>query len=200
VVALQGLRRDHVIAAGLAGAVVIVVGYASGLGLKPSSVGAGRSVTADGGQHSTPQTPAGEQPVPSGQLPSPDAVPPMPPVPGGTQPVDVPPSPSDVVPVTAIPAEQPPPETDPTSPGSPTTPPAPTPPGTPSPECRPGLVQPVLDAASGLPLVGDLTGGLGITGPSGLLSTLLGSCPAPAVSTAPPVPAVAGTAVPAAGG
>jgi len=181
VVALQGLRRDHVIAAGLAGAVVIVVGYASGLGLKPGSVGAGSSVTADGGQHSTPQTPAGERPVPSGQLPSPDAVPPMPPVPGGTQPVDVPPSPPDVVPVTTMPTEQPPP-------------------GTPSPECQPGLVQPVLNAASGLPLVGDLTGGLGITGPSGLLSTLLGSCPAPAVATTPPEPAVAGTAVPAAGG
>ncbi|EOD63425.1 hypothetical protein H480_37070, partial [Amycolatopsis vancoresmycina DSM 44592] len=43
------LRRDHVIAASLAGAVVVVVGYASGIGLHPGTAAAAPPAVADGG-------------------------------------------------------------------------------------------------------------------------------------------------------
>lgn len=176
----RSLHREHVVAACLAGAVVVVVGYASGVGLKTAPAGANTSVMAVGGQ---PQTSPAQQPVPSGQPPPPDAVEPMPPIPGPAAPPAV--VPPGAVPVTDVPpVQQPPQGSDPappgsTDPGAPSTPPGvPAPPGTPppAPDCQPGAVQPVVDALTGLPLVGGLTTGLGLTGPGGILLALVGSC------------------------
>jgi hypothetical protein len=193
-----------VIAAALTGAVVIVVGYASGLGLNTTSAGADGSVSADGGQPATVQQPQpDQQPLPSGDPPPPNAVRPMPPVPAGTTPpADVP---ATVPPVNdpgsaTPPVDQQPPVTDPTQP-APTSPPGAPPPGTPPVACQPGIVGPLLDTVTGLPLVGGLTTGLGLTGPSGVLAAVVGSCPAAvgepvlplnAVAVQPPVPTPAG--------
>jgi len=161
------LSRDHLIAASLAGAVVVVVGYASGIGLRPGSTAAAAPpVVTDGGPHATPSAeqplPPGEPPadVPAAPLPAaPIAGPPpdasMPPMPGG---VDVEPTPV---------TETPPPAT---------TVPPPPPPGTELPACQPGVAQQVLDTVGGLPLVGSVTTGLGVTGPDGLGATVLGYC------------------------
>ena len=171
------LRRDHVIAASLAGAVVIVVGYASGIGLRPS--GAADAATppavADGGHPATP-APPGKQPLPAGQPPSDVPVVPLPAVPVGDQPAQpVPSMPSMPGGVGVIPT----PEPEPTEPGSPqpTPPPStPPPPGTDVPPCRPGVPQQVLDTVGGLPLLGSVTTGLGVTGPGGVGALVLGYC------------------------
>lgn len=177
--ALRGIapRRDQLIAASLTGAVVIVVGYASGLGLKPGTAAA-------------ENPPALAQPAPSASTPSPGGEPPAP--------VPVPSLPA--VPVTGVPAPAAPPE--PTVPGggvevSPSvpppdpvpshphpgppsaTPPSPPPPGTELPACQAGVAQQLLDTVGTLPLLGGVTGGLGVTGPDGLGATLLGYCRAP---------------------
>ncbi|MEU5263922.1 hypothetical protein [Amycolatopsis sp. NPDC021455] len=170
------LRRDHVIAASLAGAVVIVVGYASGIGLRPGGTAGAATppVVADGGHPATPETPAtpslppGLPPadvppvplpaVPAGDVPAP-AMPSMPSMPGGI----------DVVPTPAPP-----------DPGSPQPTPPPTtpvpPPGTDVPPCQPGVTQQVLDTVGGLPLLGSVTTGLGVTGPGGVGALVLGYC------------------------
>jgi len=190
----RSLRREHVVAACLTGAVVVVIGYASGVGLKTTPAGADTSVTADGGQPSAPQAPPTQQPTPSGQPPPSDAVQPMPPMPGPAAP------PVEALPGTVTnvpPVEQLPPGSDPVVPDPSTPPGAPVPPGTPPvPGCQPGLVQPVVDAVTGLPLVGDVTTGLGLTGPGGVLAALLGSCPAQA-GQSPALPAAALPLVPA---
>ncbi|WP_328609342.1 hypothetical protein OG943_09505 [Amycolatopsis sp. NBC_00345] len=208
----RAFQRDHVVAACLAGAVVVVVGYASGLGLKTTPAGAGTSVTAGG----PPQTPAApqepaRQPLPAGQLPPANDVQPMPAMP------DVGAPPADGFPATGPVADTPsaepaPPTTGSVPPGTEAPPPdpgtgTPTPPGNPVPDCQPGLAQPVLDTASGLPLVGDLTAGAGLTGPDGILAAILGSCrPQPETpgqpATAPAVlPGIQPTpATPASGG
>ncbi|MEV6828673.1 hypothetical protein [Amycolatopsis sp. NPDC051102] len=172
------LRRDHVIAASLAGAVVVVVGYASGIGLRPGGAAdaATPPVVADGGHPAAPETPGG-QPLPSGLPPSGVPPVPLPALPVGDQPATaMPPMPGDV-------GVQPPPEPpspEPTLPLPPpptsTTPPAPAPPGPGVPECRPGVPQQVLDTVGGLPLLGSLTTGLGVTGPDGLGALVLGYC------------------------
>ncbi|HEY2062667.1 MAG TPA: hypothetical protein VGH57_30145 [Amycolatopsis sp.] len=182
--ALRGiaLRRDHVVAASLAAAVVVVVGYASGLGLRPGSVANAGSPppTADG---PAPSAPAGDQPAPPGGLPSVAAIPPLPAQPVGGAPSDVTPvdmpanMPGDVV---AQPTPTPPSDpgfpapSEPAPPGT-TTPPV-LPPGTDLPACTPGLPQQALDAVSGLPLVGGVTIGLGLSGPDGLGALVLGYC------------------------
>ncbi|HEY3478203.1 MAG TPA: hypothetical protein VGL02_04805 [Streptomyces sp.] len=167
------LRRDHVIAASLAGAVVIVVGYASGIGLRPGGAAdaATPPVVADGGHHATPETP-GAQPLPSALPPSDVPVSPLPAVPIGDQPpMTVPSTPGDVVLTpTADPGSA-----VPTSPPEPTTPPLPSP-GTDLPACQPGAAQQVLDTVGGLPLLGAVTSGLGVTGPDGLGALVLGYC------------------------
>lgn len=173
------LRREHLIAACLTGAVVVIVGYASGLGLKPG-VASTPSVVAGG---NPPAGPGTQQSLPS-DIPPVSTVPPIPPMAGMPNAVPVSSMPGDVGGVTA--QTQPP--ADSTSPGStdPTTPtgppvastPPPPPPGTPLPQCQPGLVQPVLDGVSGLPLVGGLATGLGVSGPNGLLASILGYCQA----------------------
>ncbi|MGK3207177.1 hypothetical protein [Amycolatopsis sp. MEPSY49] len=166
------LRRDHVIAASLAGAVVVVVGYASGIGLRPG--GAADAATppavADGGHSAAPETP-GAQPVPSALPPSDVPVSPLPAVPVGDRPAEpMPPIPGGV---DVTPAPAPDPELPaPTSPPEP----APPPPGTEVPACQPGAAQQVLDTVGALPLLGAVTTGLGVTGPDGLGALVLGYC------------------------
>ncbi|WIX90836.1 hypothetical protein [Amycolatopsis sp. DG1A-15b] len=176
------LRRDHVIAASLAGAVVIVVGYASGLGLRPGTAAATPPVVADGGHPATPEAP-GAQPLPAGQLPAGGPVSPLPAMPVGDQPADPVPSmpsmpsmPGDigVVPV-PDPGSPDPGTLPPPSSPEPTTP-APPPPGTDVPACQAGVPQQVLDTVGGLPLLGSLTTGLGVTGPAGVGALVLGYC------------------------
>ncbi|WP_034286871.1 hypothetical protein [Amycolatopsis benzoatilytica] len=187
VVASAGLRRDQVVAACLAGAVVVVVGYASGIGLK-TTVATGPAASD---QAPAQAVPAPQQPPPNGELPPMASVPPMPPMPdGGPPPGDLPAAPVADAPTSdvAVPTmENPQPSGDPVPPGTPPQ----TPPSTTAPTCQPGAVQPVLDTAGGLPLVGGLTAGAGVTGPNGLLATLIGFCP-----TAPGTPAQLPGAVP----
>jgi hypothetical protein len=168
------LRRDHVIAASLAGAVVIVVGYASGIGLRPGGTAGAATppVVADGGHPATPETPAAQPPPPG--LPPSDVPPvPLPAVPVGDQPAQTVPSmPSMPGDGGVVPA----PEPEPTQP-EPTPPPAtPPPPGTDVPPCQPGVPQQVLDTVGGLPLLGSVTTGLGVTGPGGVGALVLGYC------------------------
>ncbi|WP_372672811.1 hypothetical protein [Amycolatopsis kentuckyensis] len=164
------LRRDHVIAASLAGAVVVVVGYASGIGLRPG--GAADAATppaiADGGHPAAPETP-GAQPVPSALPPSDVPVSPLPAVPVGDRPAETMPSVPGGVDATPTPAPEPP---APTSPPEP----APPPPGTEVPACQPGAAQQVLDTVGALPLLGTVTTGLGVTGADGLGALVLGYC------------------------
>jgi hypothetical protein len=170
------LRRDHVIAASLAGAVVIVVGYASGIGLRPGGAAdaATPPVVADGGHQATPETP-GAQPLPPGGPPSVVPAVPLPAVPAGDQPAPSMPSmPTDGV-VAPVPDPGSPPDTSPTAPPSTTPPPVP-PPGTDVPACQPGVPQQVLDTVGGLPLLGAVTTGLGVTGPNGVGALVLGYC------------------------
>lgn len=165
------LRRDHVIAASLAGAVVVVVGYASGIGLRPGSAAdaATPPPVADGG----PPAPATTQPLPSGLPPS--GVPAVP-LPAGAPPAEpmppMPPVPSTPGDVVVAPTPAPVPTTPPTTPPPP-------PPGTDVPACEPGAAQQVLDTVGGLPLLGTVTTGLGVTGPDGLGALVLGYCRAP---------------------
>ncbi|SEC95769.1 hypothetical protein SAMN04489727_5753 [Amycolatopsis tolypomycina] len=187
------LRRDHVIAASLAGAVVIVVGYASGIGLRPGTAAATPPVVADGGHPpAAPQTPA-PQPLPVGQLPTGGPPSPLPAVPVG----DVPAAPMPSMPG-AVPIPDPG-SPDPGSPPSsppPSTSPAP-PPGTDVPTCQPGVPQQVLDTVGGLPLLGAVTSGLGVTGPDGVGALVLGYCRNPDGGLEPAmVPATAVTTVP----
>ncbi|WP_410638914.1 hypothetical protein [Amycolatopsis sp. lyj-346] len=174
------LRRDHVIAASLAGAVVVVVGYASGIGLRPGTAAATPPVVADGGHPATPHPP-GAQPPPAGRLPTGGPASPLPAVPVGDLPsVPMPPMPGDTGVVVPVPdpgspgAGTPPP---PSPPGS--APPVPPPPGTAVPACQPGVPQQVLDTVGGLPLLGAVTAGLGVTGPSGVGALVLGYCLTP---------------------
>jgi hypothetical protein len=186
------LRRDHFVAASLVGAVVVVVGYASGLGLKPGMVAAASppTVIADGKHPDAPATNQ-NQPPPS-EPPPVDAVQPMPAMPNTGNPGMTPgwapgmtmPAQAAPVLVGTPPVDQPP--TNPSTPTNPTprpaTPPSPgTPPGpdTPLPACQPGLAQPLLDAVGGLPLLGSVTTGFGVTGPGGVLATILGYCQTP---------------------
>jgi hypothetical protein len=170
------VRRDHVIAASLAGAVVVVVGYASGIGLRPG--GAADAATppavADGGHPATPETP-GTQPLPSALPPSDVPVSPLPAVPVGDQPATTMPSMPGDVGATPVPDPGSP---APTAPPGSTTAPLP-PPGTDVPACQAGAAQQVLDTVGGLPLVGAVTTGLGVTGPDGLGALVLGYCRTP---------------------
>lgn len=165
------LSRDHLIAASLTGAVVVVVGYASGIGLRPGSqASAAPPVVADGGPHATPSA---EQPIPPGQPPVDVPAAPLPAVPIAAPPAELPPDSMPSLPVdvgvepTPVIETPPPPET---------TVPEPPPPGTDLPACQPGVAQQVLDTVGGLPLLGAVTTGLGVTGPDGLGATVLGYC------------------------
>ncbi|MEU8411390.1 hypothetical protein AB0C24_01310 [Amycolatopsis japonica] len=163
--------RDQLIAASLTGAVVIVVGYASGLGLKPGTA-AENPPTAI-----AQPAPSGSSPVPDGKPPPPAPIPSLPAVPVADAPAPVaPPGPGGGVDVSpSAPPPEPVPPTHP-HPVPPTTPP---PPAEELPVCQPGAVQQVLDTVAALPLLGGVTGGLGVTGADGLGASLLGYCRAP---------------------
>lgn len=174
------LSRDHVIAAGLAGAVVVVVGYASGLGLRPGGTAGAATppVVADGG-HQAPQ-PTQQPQIPSAVPPANVPVSPLPADPVGGEQPSMPSMPQPPGDVGATPAPDPgmpgmPGTTEPTPPPGTTTPPPP-PPGTDVPACQPGAAQQVLDTVGGLPLLGAVTTGLGVTGPDGLGARILGYC------------------------
>jgi hypothetical protein len=178
------LRRDHLIAASLASAVVVVVGYASGIGLRPGGVAVAEPPPAGTGLPATPAGPSGEQGVPSNQMPSMGPLPPLttgspPPgsIPAGT-PGDVAAAPvvgTPPDPGTAPPSIDPPSTDSPSPPSSTPVPPLP-PPGTELPACQPGVTQQVLDTVGGVPLLGSLTTGLGVTGPDGVGAMVLGYC------------------------
>ncbi|WP_236725502.1 hypothetical protein [Amycolatopsis orientalis] len=181
--ALRGIapRRDQLIAAGLTGAVVIVVGYASGLGLKPGTAAGSPPVLAQ------PQTPpSAATPLPGGEPPAPAPIPSLPAVPVTDIPAPVappasPPGGIEVPPPAPVPDPVPPhPHPDPPSSTPPLPPPPPPPPpGTELPACQPGAAQQVLDTVAALPLLGGVTGGLGVSGADGLGAALLGYCRAP---------------------
>jgi len=179
------LRRDHVIAASLAGAVVIVVGYASGIGLRPGTAAATPPAVADGGHPAAPETPAA-QPLPAGRLPTGGPASPLPALPVGDQPAvpmpPLPPMPSMPGDIGVVPVPDPG-SLDPGTPPPPSSPepttPVPPPPGTDLPACQPGVPQQVLDTVGGLPLLGAVTTGLGVTGPAGIGAQVLGYCRTP---------------------
>lgn len=168
------LRRDHVIAASLAGAVVIVVGYASGIGLRPGTAAATPPAVADGGPPAAPETP-GTQPLPAGQLPTGGPASPLPALPVGDQPAEPMPSTPGDIGVVPDPGSPDPGTPQSPAPPEPTTP-VPPPPGTDVPACQPVVPQQVLDAVGGLPLLGAVTTGLGVTGPAGAGALVLGYC------------------------
>nr|WP_225956233.1 hypothetical protein [Amycolatopsis lexingtonensis] len=181
----------------MAGAVVVVVGYASGIGLHPG--GAADAATpppiADGGHQATVETP-GATPLPSALPPSDVPVSPLPAdpvVPAGDQPaMPMPTPPGDVV------------VTPPLDPGTPAPPPGTTPPprtepppGTGVPACQPGAAQQVLDTVGGLPVLGAVTTGLGVTGPDGVGALVLGYCRTPDGALEPAMVPAAAVGIPA---
>lgn len=173
--ALRGIapRRDQLIAASLTGAVVIVVGYASGLGLKPGTAAENPPVLAQ-------PPPSAATPLPGGEPPAPAPIPSLPAVPVVDAPAPVAP-PTTPGGVEVQPSPSPSPEPVPTHPHPDppsVTPPLP-PPDVELPPCEPGVAQQVLDTVGTLPLLGGVTGGLGVTGADGLGATLLGYCRAP---------------------
>lgn len=198
--------REHIVAAGLVGTVVVLVGFASGLGLThPASANAGTETQAagpTGGHAGQPGSAGGGA---AGGAPT-----------GGVNYIGTPQSgglpggglpglagllwPTGV-PGTGGPASGPVGGGSSPLPSSPTgsTPPTTTIPGGPltSPTCQPGLVQGVLttatSAVNAIPLLGGLTSGLtdGTASPvGGLTNTLVGSC-APPISTPAGAPAAA---------
>lgn len=172
--------REQVVAACLVGSVVVVVGFASGLGIHPATAKPTQSDTrADGPEHPTTEVPAIVPPEQAG--------------PGPAQP------PSD--PIVVTPAPTPPVPTTPTDTPEPThSHPAPTPPTTPAPttppsppECVPGTVPALLDTLTGavtvLPLdtlIAGLTSVLPLGGSDPAAVTGLVGLP---VSGARPLPA-----------
>lgn len=186
------LRREHVVAASLVGAVVVVVGYASGFGVRPT-------IDAGGAARNGGDVPEAVRP----QAPVPDP-PPTSTVPA--QPVaNVIPNP--VVPRSPAPTTEPAPPAQPQHP-HPTVPAPPTTPTTPEqppppPECAPGLVPVALDTllltlgratdSLGLPLIGALPPigvpplpvDLPLPVANGPLDQLIGTC-VPAAAVEPP--------------
>ena len=167
----SALRREHVVAACLVGTVVVVVGFASGLGLRAPTSAATEAAPQPAGAPRNPtvaQPPPGTAPInyvgtPSGggtgAPPILGPLPDTPPVPT-TSTFDTP---------TTTPAVPPPPDKS-------TSPPQP------SPSCQPGLLSTVLDqvttVVNAVPAVGSLL--------NGLTAPLLGGCPATTTPTPTP--------------
>jgi hypothetical protein len=187
-VAKRLLRREHVVAASLVGAVVVVIGFASGLGSRP---GTGASAAPAPGSNQEP--PAATAPVTTAQTQPPQGGSPGYTGGGGGG------GGGQAVPVTTLPAL--PPGTGhtghPTAPPATTTPPATTlPPGM---TCEPGLVPVALDTLLGT--LGRATGALGLGAaptvvgttaallpqlPEGTpLDQFVATCPTPATTTTP---------------
>lgn len=159
------LRREHLVAASLVGTVVVVVGFASGLGLThPASAGT---------QQAQPRTT--ELPPPPAPAAAPGGSPGTPSGGGPVGYVGTPAAGGGNLAIGPLTADVP---TPPTSAPPTTTPPTTTPPtGTTQPACQPGLLTGLLNqvttAVNGLPVVGSLT--------PALTDTLLGSCPSSTV-------------------
>jgi hypothetical protein len=160
-VAKRLLRREHIVAASLVGSVVVVIGFASGLGMRPGT-GASAAPTPGGDQHPVATAPTTQaQPTQNTG--------------GGTRYTGGGGGGAGEVPVATAPAL--PPGSDYTA--HPTTPPptTTTPPGTTDPNapCQPGLVPDALDTL--LATLGKATDALG-----------LGIAPATAIATATLLP------------
>ena len=177
------INRENVVAASLVGTVVVLLGYASGFGLRPIF---GETPAAAGSAPATRQPPVAiEQPPPTTTTTNPPGT-------GGAPRQVVPhaavtytgtPIPTEAVPAHAAPS--PPAGPDPTQPGT----------TTPVPPCQPGLVAGTLDTV--LSAVGEATAALGlpeVTVPlpgiaaAGPLAPMLGTCPPPTTTetAAPP--------------
>jgi hypothetical protein len=163
------LRREHVVAASLVGSVVVVLGFASGLGIHHTATG---TVAAPApGSAAPPTTDTSGEPAGGGYQPagysgdSPQGDNPY--VATTTAPVPVGTATTTAVPTTT------------TSPGTTTTTSAPT--------CTPGVLPQVVDTVTsgvqGLPLLGPVVAGIGLPP---LVDTLLGSCPATTTTTTTP--------------
>ncbi|GAA5160696.1 MULTISPECIES: hypothetical protein [Amycolatopsis] len=210
--AVNSLRREQVVAALLVTGVVVVVGYASGLGLHTTTTAtapAQAGTAQPGADAAMPPAAAGlpqavappGMTMPDNVLPAAGAVSPVldQPVPAGPAPDGSMPSSPVQVPVAPAPPGQPTPPSQPGAPGSPGTPPA-------APAvCLPGAAQTVVDNAntvvSGLPVVSSLTGALGLTqSPDGtspgalntLLYTVTGYCDPAGTAAGDPVSALTG--------
>jgi hypothetical protein len=189
-VAKRLLRREHIVAASLVGAVVVVIGFASGLGSRPGSDAEAAQLPADTEQ------PAATTPAPTTQTQ---------PRQGGTRntsggsrngggavPVPAVPPPTTGTHHTGHPA---PPPTTTTPPPTSTPPPAP---------CDPGLVPAALDTllgtldratdALGLPVLAPPSTPVELPAlPAGTpLDQLIATCPAPTPPTAPTTTTPAG--------
>ncbi|HEX6361047.1 hypothetical protein [Actinophytocola sp.] len=175
------LRREHIVAASLVGSVVVVVGFASGLGSRPGT-GASAAPAPDGGGQPVATAPAPtttKRPASGGSTRNPVGA-----VPVATA-TNRPPGTNHTVhpPATAT--------TTPPTTGT-------TPPGTP---CEPGLVPQALDTLLGtLDRATEALGLLGAAPVAGLTSVtavpellpdgtpldqFVATCPAPTTSTAP---------------
>jgi len=158
--------RETVVAASLVGSVVVVVGYASGFGVRPIF---GDQPAPGGGQAIATRSPTTRPAMPANTTP-----------PGQPAPAN-PAVPRQVVPGRQLPRVT---TTTPTTHPNPSQPTTTTPPTTsPPPTCQPGLLVTLLST------VGDLTGALGLplpvstalpVDPAGTplpLDALLGTCP-----------------------
>jgi hypothetical protein len=191
-VAKRLLRREHIVAASLVGSVVVVVGFASGLGTRPGTEAGGDAAREPGGDTpvvtappvtTAPPPTRGDPTTIGGRGP-------------GVVPVTTAPAPPPGTNHTAHPTATPKPTTKPTMsttspPPATTTPPAP---------CQPGLVPEALDTL--LATLGRATDALGLlaAGPTstpvppvalGLpegtpLDQFLATCPATPATQPPP--------------
>lgn len=164
------LRREHVVAASLVGSVVVVLGFASGLGIHQTTGAAAPPATA--GTPAPPTTePGGDQTGGGGQSAGYPGI--------GAQQGDNPyvATTTAAIPVQTAPTTTPTTATPTTTTGIPTTT---------GPTCTLGLLPQVADGLTtgvqGLPLLGPLVSGVGLPP---LVDTLLGSCPATTTTTTP---------------
>lgn len=166
--------REIVVAASLVGAVVVVVGYASGFGVRPIF---GDQPAPGAGQAIATRPPATRTTAPVTTTPPGQAAPANPAVP------------RQVVPGTPLPRITTTTSTTQPHPSQPTTPPPPTSPTSP-PACQPGLVSGVLDTL--LSTVGGVTGAIGLPLPVSALPAL----PVDPAGTPLPLDALLGTCPP----
>lgn len=140
-------RRDAAVTAALAGAVVVILGYASGIGLRPASVVTATLPAPSTAITSTPAPVAAPTPI-AVAAPVPISVPAIPAAARSTRPQPPTPAPRSTPPSPVV-----------ATPSAPSAPPS----------CPPGLVG---SLAGALPVVGDVSTLLaGLLGPGGLSST-----------------------------
>lgn len=182
------LRREHLVAACLVGTVVVVVGFASGIGLtKPAATQ--NTAMPPMSQGTEPDGPATGDGAGGGGANG-----------GGSAPVNYVGTPiglaaapaagsQGLVDTTAPPTSGVPPTTSETAPPPTTT----TAPGSPPPTCDSGVLTVLLDqaatAVNGVPVIGPLTPQItdALVGSCSAQSTVAGSTPAASSATTPPV-------------